>query len=221
VRIADTVGIASPRALGELFQRLMEAQPGVDLEFHGHDDLGLATANSLAAVEGGAAAVSVTVNGLGERAGNAPLEEVAVALKLLQSIDTGVDFRKLPLLCRRVAELSRRPLPPSKAIVGRDVFTHESGVHVNALLQDEHAFQPFLPQELGEPPARFVIGKHSGSSAIRHVLRQRGIEIEDAQSRSLIPHVRRAAETAKRELSPEELEKLYRMHVASAPTLIK
>jgi homocitrate synthase NifV len=211
VRIADTVGIGSVGGVRELFEQLTRAVPNLPFEFHGHDDLGLATANTLAAVEGGASAVSVTVNGLGERAGNAPLEEVVVALKILYAVETSLDVSRLQALCRTVAECSKRPIPSSKSIIGQDVFAHESGIHVAALLKNPYAFQPFLPADVGATEMRLVVGKHSGSAALRHVLEQRGIVVDEQTLRKLIPHVRRAAEEKKETLSGEELEELYRV----------
>ena len=211
LRIADTVGIGGFSEIQHLFQRLTAAIPNLPIEFHGHNDLGLATANTLAAVEGGAAAVSVTVNGLGERAGNAALEEVVIALKVLHGIETSIDVSKLQSLCHKVAEFSRRPISESKPIVGRDVFAHESGIHVAALIKNPYAFQPFLPADVGGSNTRFVVGKHTGSAALRHVLEQRGIVVDMDTIRKLVPYVRRAAEEKKGEVSAEELEQLYRV----------
>ena len=211
LRIADTVGVGRPALVARLFERLAAAAPGLELEFHGHDDLGLATANTLAAIEGGATAASVTVNGLGERAGNAALEQVVMALKVLYGSEAGIDLAKLPALCRRVAECSGRPIPSWRPVVGDEIFTHESGIHVAALLKNPHAYQPFLPQELGAGESRFAVGKHSGSAALRYVLHERGIELEGDLAGSLLAEVRRAAEERKRELSVDEVEQLYRI----------
>lgn len=208
LRVADTVGIADPGSVQHLFERLAGAAPGLALEFHGHDDLGLATANTLAAIRAGATAASVTVNGLGERAGNAALEQVVLALRVVHGVATSVDTSKLAELCRRVAELSQRPIPESAPIVGSAAFTHESGIHVAALIKDSSAYQPFPPEEVGVGDTRFVVGKHTGSSALRHVLRERGIELDEKEARALLSHVRRAAEQLKRGISPEELERL-------------
>ena len=210
LRLADTVGIGHPSSVQRLFNRLASAEPDLMLEFHGHDDLGMATANTLAAVEGGASAVSVTVNGLGERAGNAPLEEVVVALELLCGIQTAIDVAQLEALCRKVAECSRRSIPESKPIVGRDVFTHESGIHVAALIKNPQAFQPFLPTDVGRK-TRFVAGKHTGSTALRHMLRDRGIDVGKQAVSELVADVRRAAEERKRSVTGEEMEQLYRL----------
>jgi homocitrate synthase NifV len=209
LRIADTVGVAEPFSLRSLVEALAAAAPGLDLEFHGHDDLGLATANSLAAVAGGAAAVSVTVNGLGERAGNAALEEVVAALRFTAGVETGIDAARLPAVCRRVAELSGRPIPGSKPIVGDQVFVLESGIHVAGLIRDPRSFQAFPPEEVGAAGAVFVAGKHTGSHAVRHLLGERGIAVDDRTARELVPAVRRAARDRKRALTGEELEELY------------
>jgi homocitrate synthase NifV len=213
LRIADTVGVGDPFSVRDLIAGLAVAVPELELEFHGHDDFGMATANALAAVDGGAGAVSVTVNGLGERAGNAPLEEVVAALELRRGLATGIDLSKLPALCRRVAEVSGRPLPEAKAIVGPMIFTHESGMHVAGLIDDPYAFQPFLPEQVGASGPVFVAGKHSGSRAIRYLLAEREISIGDDEIDDLVQLVRRAAEERKRALTADELVGLYeRVH---------
>jgi homocitrate synthase NifV len=152
--------------------------------FHGHNDLGMATANTLSAIQGDAWSVDVTVNGLGERAGNAPLEEVVMALRVSLDRDCGINARKFHDLCTFVAHVSGRPLPASKPITGTSVFCHESGIHVRALLEDRRTYEPFPAEEVGGQQAvQVMIGKHSGSAAVRHVLAGEGIPIgpEDAQ----------------------------------------
>ena len=210
LRIADTVGVGSPPAIRGLFEQLTRALPNIDLEFHGHNDLGLATANTLAAVVGGASAASVTVGGLGERAGNAALEEVVIALRVLHGIETAIDVSMLRPLCDRVAEYAQRPVPVSKPVVGSDVFTHESGIHVAAMLKNPYAFQPFLPEEIGGSETRFVVGKHTGSAALRHALEEQGIAVDDEALRKVVPKVRHVAAVKKGEVTPDELLQLYR-----------
>lgn len=222
LRIADTVGVGAPSSVRSLFERLCGAVPGLDLEFHGHNDLGLATANTLAAIEGGASAVSVTVNGLGERAGNAALEEVDVALKVLFDTATGIDTEKLYALCHAVAERAGRPIAESKPITGRAIFTHESGIHVAAMLKNRDAFEPFHPSDVGALPTQFVAGKHSGSAALRHILEQEGVAVEEQSVARLIPEVRMLAEGKKRALTPQEIVGLYQSlsngkHAATQP----
>jgi homocitrate synthase NifV len=169
VRVSDTVGISAPGDVHALFAGLREAAEGMELEFHGHNDLGMATANTVTAAQAGADAVSVTVNGLGERAGNACLEEVAMALNMTtRFLGSRIRCDRLPSLCDAVAVASRRPLPVGKPIVGQDVFSHESGIHCQALLKDPNTYQPFLPESVGRPETTYVIGKHSGRSLVHH-----------------------------------------------------
>ena len=171
-RLADTVGIWSPTQVYRLVSRIHAAvvQDGFILGFHGHNDLGMATANTLSAVMAGAASVDVTVNGLGERAGNAALEEVVMALLHTQSMAVGIDTRSLRKMAILIAECSGIPIAPLKPIVGAHAFRHESGIHVRGLLADRRTFEPFAPEMVGVPGREIVLGKHSGSTAIKYVL---------------------------------------------------
>lgn len=182
IRIADTVGLSTPMSIHRLFTNLARIRPGMELEFHGHNDLGMATANSLSAAAAGAAALSVTVNGLGERSGNAPLEEVIQAMELSGGVKSGMTPKNLMAICQYVAEASGRPIPPGKPITGSDVFTHESGIHCAGLIKDRLSYQPFIPETVGREGCRFVLGSHSGSKAIQYMLAQAGIDVslEDA-----------------------------------------
>jgi len=139
----------------------------------------MATANALAAAEAGADAVSVTVNGLGERAGNAPLEQVVVALSLSADLSCRVRTPNLNHLCSYVARISGRPLPPDKPITGDSVFRHESGIHCHAMLRDPGTYQPFPAETVGRRGFQFALGAHSGASAIRYLLQKAGIEVSE------------------------------------------
>ena len=163
-RFADTLGILDPFQTFDAIQRLRR-HSGLELEIHAHDDLGLATANSLAAIRGGATHVNTTVNGLGERAGNAPLEEVVMALLHIYDRSTGVSPHQLRGISALVAGASGRPVPVNKPIVGEAIFTHESGIHVHGLLRDPANYQALDPAELGRHH-HLVLGKHSGVSAV-------------------------------------------------------
>ncbi len=167
IRFADTLGALDPFETHEAVLRLKQ-ETDLAIEFHGHDDLGLATANTLAAIRAGATHASVTVLGLGERAGNAPLEEVAVALTQGAKFSTAIDPRSLRPLAMNVARAAGVAIGRSKAIVGRDIFTHELGIHVAGLLQDVHTYQALDPTALGRRN-RIAIGKHSGLAALRAV----------------------------------------------------
>jgi homocitrate synthase NifV len=191
LRIADTVGISRPAAVGELIRSIKAAVPDLELEFHGHNDLGMATANALSALEAGAESVSVTVNALGERAGNAALEQVVMALAGHPDLTTSVDTTRLLPLCRLVALASCQQIPPSQPVVGERVFTHESGIHCHAMFKDTRAYEPFEPSRVGRIDRRFVLGTHSGASAIVHLLAQAGIQVSSSQARNLRPFLAR------------------------------
>lgn len=163
LRIADTVGIGTPFAITALLLELVPSAGEMPIEFHSHNDLGMATANALCAVQAGAAALSVTVNGLGERAGNAALEEVVMGLLLSGDKKCRVRPDRLLPLCTYVAEASRRPIPPGKPITGAMVFTHESGIHCHAMRRDLRSYEPFSGSLLGRS-SKFVVGKHSGKA---------------------------------------------------------
>jgi len=164
VRVADTVGVLDPAEAQELVKGL-STSVSVPLEFHGHNDLGMATANAVAAARAGAGWLSVTVLGLGERAGNAALEEVAVALWRCLGAPTGVRLSRLSGLAHGVARRASRPIPPGKPVVGRDAFRHESGIHVDGLLKSPGLYEPFPPQLVGRRH-EIVRGKHSGRKAL-------------------------------------------------------
>jgi homocitrate synthase NifV len=205
VRIADTVGVWHPVAVSTALAHLRWQCPNLLLEFHGHDDLGMATANTLCALQSGADAASVTVNGLGERAGNASLEEVVMALQVAAGVNSGIDTHCLQDLCELVARCSKRPIPAGKAIVGSSSFAHESGIHCRALLVNPQAYQAFDPQTVGQPGPSFVIGKHSGSAAIANRLAQLGHPISPAVARQLVQEVRTRAAAKAGPLDDHEL----------------
>lgn len=209
LRIADTVGMISPLMVMKTMTDLVCQVPDLDIEFHGHNDLGMATANAVTAVDAGASSLSVTVNGLGERAGNAPLEEVAMALFEVGGYGATLDFSQMTDLCCLVAKASGREIPGSKPIVGKNVFCHESGIHCSGLLKDAASYQLFQPERVGKEACEYVIGYHSGSAAICHVLEKQGVFIDKAAARRLIPRVREKARRQKRLLTPLELAELY------------
>jgi homocitrate synthase NifV len=205
VRIADTVGIWNPLQAHECFKELRAISSSLHLEFHGHNDLGMATANSIAAIQGGADCVSVTVNGLGERAGNAALEEFVMALQCSLQLDSGIDSRGLAALCGLVAAASRRTIPEDKPVTGRVVFTHESGIHCKALLYDRKTFEPFAAEDVGRIPDEFVIGKHSGTASIVDALAKRGVHVNCAQASAILSRTRSLAVKEKRPVSIPEV----------------
>ncbi len=187
-RFADTVGVLEPFRCYSVLSRLRRGT-NLELEMHAHDDLGLATANSLAAVLAGATHVNTTVNGLGERAGNAPLEEVAVSLKLLHGVETGVDFQKLPGISECVARASGRQVSWQKSLVGAGVFTHEAGIHVDGLLKNRLNYQGIDPALLGREH-RIILGKHSGSRAVADALARLGVATQPAEVAEVLSRLR-------------------------------
>ena len=206
-RFADTLGILDPFITYnriEILTRTVDLQ----LEIHAHDDFGMATANSLAAVRAGATHVNTTVNGLGERAGNAPLEEVVMALRHIQDIETGIEMRDFGRLSRLVAAASGRALAANKSIVGAAVFTHEAGIHVDGLLKNPLNYQPFDPGEVGRAH-RLVLGKHSGTSAVINAYGGIGIAVSQQEATVLLAKVREFATRAKKNPQPDDLRKIY------------
>lgn len=205
LRIADTVGIMNPFQVKELFEALDMLASGLMLEFHGHNDLGMATANTLAAVAGGARAVTVTGNGLGERAGNASLDEVVVGAKYTLGRQAGINLKKLPEFSRLLADLSGRPVAVAKPIVGEAVFSHESGIHCHAILKDPATYEPFSPAEVGREASRIVLGKHSGLAGLKYTLTAAGIIVDDEEARMLLEKLRHMAVSNKGACTVEQL----------------
>ncbi len=208
VRIADTVGIATPMSVLRLVTSLKEVSPAA-LEFHAHNDLGMATANAFVALEAGCQAVSVSVTGIGERAGNAALEELVIALALSGNTPSKVDTRQLSKLCAVVSKASGRVIQDQKPVVGKSAFQHESGIHCAALLKHPLSYQPFLPDQIGGEKYEMVIGKHSGSASLQHFYSGRGVHITKMEANHLLAAVRMKATEKKRALHPEELDTLY------------
>jgi len=207
LRFCDTVGILDPFTTYDRIKTLVEAV-GIDVEMHTHNDFGLATANALAGVRAGAKWVGVTVNGLGERAGNAALEEVVMALKYLVSTDLNFKTSRFRELSEYVSRASARDLPVWKAIVGSNMFAHESGIHADGALKNPQTYEAFQPEEVGLQ-RQIVIGKHSGSAAILAKFREYGMELTQAEGAEVLARVRAAAVNMKRSLFDKEIIYLY------------
>ncbi|WP_018295169.1 homocitrate synthase [Mariprofundus ferrooxydans] len=206
-RFADTVGMMEPFGVAERI-RFLRQRSDLEIEMHAHDDMGLATANSLAAAISGATHINTTVNGLGERAGNAPLEEVVAGLKHLYGRDTGVALKGFSELSAFVEGASGRKLSWQKSLVGEGVFTHEAGIHVDGLLKDPLNYQGFDPAEIGRTHA-LVLGKHSGSKGVQLAFSRIGIELQAYEAAPLLQLVRRFVTTSKRTPTTDELLQLY------------
>lgn len=202
-RFCDTVGILDPLMTYEKVQRLVAAVT-IPIEMHTHNDLGMATANALAGVRAGARSVNTTVNGLGERAGNAALEEVVMALKRIYGINPRINTPQLPALSSLVAKASNCPLPPWKAVVGENAFVHESGIHAHGVLQNPQTYEAFNPAEVGWEH-RLVVGKHSGRHLVESILKQQGISLNNDDLQLILESIRSWSTKVKRNLTVDEL----------------
>ncbi|MDR1938497.1 MAG: homocitrate synthase [Tannerellaceae bacterium] len=189
VRIADTVGVLTPLETMNLIRGVRESFPSMLIDFHGHNDLGMATANAVTAWQSGATALSVTVNGLGERAGNAALEEVVMALAQLHPASRYASTT-LFALCQYVSLLSDRPIPPDKPISGSMVFSHESGIHAKATLAHTTAYQAFDGERVGRESSRILFGKHSGKGALIALLKKYNIQINEEELPGLMENLK-------------------------------
>jgi 2-isopropylmalate synthase len=187
INIPDTVGYTAPRESAELIAMLRARVPGADrviFATHCHNDLGMATANALAAVGAGARQIECTINGLGERAGNTALEEVVMAIKVRNDImpyRTGIDTTKIMKISRLVAAVSGFPVQFNKAVVGKNAFLHESGIHQDGVLKNAATFEIMRPEDIGLTATNIAMGKHSGRAALRAKLRDLGYELADNQ----------------------------------------
>jgi len=212
LRLADTVGIWDPFQCYITIMRLRSNNPGLSLAFHGHNDLGMATANSLAAIKAGAKSVDVTVNGLGERTGNTPLEEIVMACRVCMNLECNIDSRKLIEISQVVADASGRVISFDKPIIGHGAFAHESGIHVNAMLTDDKTYEPFDPNEVGASRKEFVIGKGSGRTSVTDALARHGLMLNRKKAGILLEKVRQFATAKKDSLTIDELKNLYWAH---------
>jgi homocitrate synthase NifV len=208
LRIADTVGTWHPLGCARLVKQLCDEFPTLTIGVHTHNDLGMATANAVAAASAGAHSLDVTVNGLGERAGNAALEEVVMAFEVALGTRTGIRTEGLVSLSDLVARYSGRSVPVSKPISGSNSFSHESGIHVHAMLCNRHSYEAFPPELVGHAERLFVLGKHSGMSAIRHVLQSSQINAANIAEQDFLSALRYRAEQGNGQVSTEELNDL-------------
>ena len=219
INIPDTVGYTAPRESAELIRRLIKDVPGateVIFATHCHNDLGMATANSLAAVDAGARQIECTINGLGERAGNTALEEVVMAMKVRNDImpfRTQIDSTKIMAISRRVATVSGFAVQFNKAIVGKNAFAHESGIHQDGMLKNAETFEIMRPEDVGLGETNLVMGKHSGRAALRSKLKDLGIDLADNQLNDVFVRLKDLADR-KKEVFDEDLLALVRADTA-------
>jgi homocitrate synthase NifV len=207
-RFCDTLGIMDPFTMFDKVTFLRQAVPDVDIEVHTHNDLGMATANAIAGIRAGARFVNTTINGLGERAGNAALEEVVMGLKHACNLETGVDTHRFREMSLFVAKASQRPLPVSKPVVGERVFAHESGLHADGVIKDPHNYEGFDPAEVGLT-RHIVVGTHSGTSGLIERYRGMGILLGRPEAELLLVRARNLSRRCKRDLSDRELAQIH------------
>lgn len=209
VRLADTVGLLNPMSTFEMVTSVRSVEKNLPLEIHAHNDLGMATANTVAAFMAGATCLSTTINGLGERAGNAAMEEVAMALQLSTGISSTLRTNSFSELSAYIANVSNRPINVSKPITGSMVLSHESGIHTRCLLKDRNTYQLISAASVGREEQEFLIGKHSGKATILHFLDEAHLPISDDKCTQLLDNVKETSEGLKRALTKEELFCLY------------
>lgn len=195
INMPDTVGTMSPPAMEYLVKEMMKVTK-VPLSMHNHDDFGLAVANSLVGVRHGARQVHVCVNGLGERSGNAPLEEVVLGLMAFYDVKTNVDTRKIGPISKLVARLTNFPIPDNKAVVGNNAFAHESGIHVHGVLRDPSTYEAYSPELVGVQ-RHIIMGKHTGAHSVRKKLKDYDIQLTEDQLARVVEQVKKLAEGGK------------------------
>ncbi|MDR2791423.1 MAG: homocitrate synthase [Tannerellaceae bacterium] len=210
MRVADTVGTLTPMETHRLVVSIKRRCPDLLIDFHAHNDLGLATANAVTAWQSCAGAVSVTVNGLGERAGNAALEELLMAVQQRSVSAARYHTENLSQLCEYVAHISRRPIPAGKPVCGQYAYSHESGIHAKGTLVGATVFQAFDGRQAGRESARNLFGKHSGRSALAALLKSRGLSPDPQTLAAFLDRIKQTASAEKRTISEEEVLSLYR-----------
>ena len=203
LNLPDTVGYAVPEEYGAMFTKVREflGDPqGITLSAHCHDDLGMAVANSLAAIRAGVRQIECTINGIGERAGNAALEEVVVALAVRKesfNVTTGIRLEELFRTSRMLTEITGAQVAPNKAIIGANAFAHEAGIHQDGIIKNPLTYEIISPQTVGVPARSLVLGKHSGRNALRLTLRDLGYEASDTELAEVYRRVTALADQAK------------------------
>jgi len=213
LNIPDTVGYTTPEEFGGLITDILANTPGIDnaiVSIHCHDDLGLATANTLAGIQAGARQAEVTVNGIGERAGNTSLEEVVMALltrRIVYSLETGIDTTQISRISRMVSNYTGMPVQPNKAIVGANAFAHEAGIHQDGMLKHNQTYEIMRPETVGLYRSKLVLGKHSGRHALKVHLQEMGYELQQEELDSAFKRYKELADK-KKVITDADLEAL-------------
>ena len=211
--LTDTVGGAHPGAVRFVTEQVRDVAPGVPLEFHGHNDFGLGMACAIAALEAGCSGIHTSFNGLGERTGNVPTEELAAALRLLYDVDIGIALDKLGLVSEIVANIAQTPIRPHKPIVGGGLFTIESHIiaHINRRMEElglRTGMLPFVPELVGQPPLQYALGKWAGPAIIDHFLARLGVDATPAQQGRILHRVKEESRLQKANLSERQFSRI-------------
>jgi 2-isopropylmalate synthase len=220
INLPDTVGYTTPDEYGDMFRaarKRLAAYPKIIFSAHCHNDLGLAVANSLAAIAAGARQVECTINGIGERAGNASLEEIAVALQVRKShfgVRTNISLEKIYSTSRMLSAITSINVPPNKAVVGANAFAHEAGIHQDGILKNPLTYEIILPEKVGVPARRMVLGKHSGRNALRARLEELGYTTSDAELAECYGMVTARADAAKQVTDRDLLSFIHKVRRA-------
>lgn len=213
LNVPDTVGYSTPQEMGDLIRYLREHVAGVekvDISVHCHNDLGMAVANTLSCIQAGAAQVECTVNGIGERAGNASMEEIVMALHTRRDFygaETGINTRQIYRSSKLLSNITGVPIPPSKAIVGANAFAHESGIHQHGVIANAQTYEIMNSTDVGVPQNTMVLGKHSGKHALREKLESMGYELSDEELESVFARFKAMADK-KKNITGSDLEAL-------------
>jgi len=213
LRFCDTIGLMEPFRTYEVVKRVREAT-GIEIEMHTHNDFGMAVANAIAGIHAGATWVNTTVGGLGERAGNAALEEVVMALKYVEGWEQQFDTKRFREIGEYVAAAAGRTIPVWKSVIGTNMFAHESGIHADGVIKNPKTYEVFSPDEVGLE-RQIVVGKHSGSRSIELKFHEWGIDIPKDVANALLPRVRKMAIEVKRPLFDKELRQVYDEYMAA------
>ncbi len=226
INVPDTVGYTVPKEFGDLIRYVVENVPNIDkaiISVHCHNDLGLAVANSLAAIENGVRQVECTLNGIGERAGNASLEEIVMTLRTrkdLMNTDTRINTEKIYPSSRLITSITGVAVQPNKAVVGANAFAHESGIHQDGLLKEKITYEIMTPESVGMNKSSLVLGKHSGSHAFRKRVEELGFSLSDEELQKTFKSFKDLADK-KKEVFDEDIEALIAEEVLRAPDVYK
>jgi len=193
---ADTVGVLTPEKAENIMKELT-SEFNVPVAIHCHDDFGFATVNTVFAVKGGASEFHATVNGIGERAGNAALEEVVIALEVLYDIKTKINKKNIYNVSKLVEKLTKVSIPPNKAIVGENAFTHESGIHTSAILRNASTYEPITPEMVGRT-RHIVLGKHAGRASVEAIMKELGYRATPEQMKEILARIKEIGDKGKR-----------------------